>query len=98
MFFAPPHQNENSAARADINIRNIQQYEQHTKVINGAYTSDPTTETIKISMNADNVNCKPTAYSHANVPVPTSGSQIPGRLSLKRLISRALYQRLLCPP
>ena len=38
-----------------------------------AYTSDPTTKTIKISMSADNVNYKPSDYSSGSVPEPTSG-------------------------
>ena len=38
-----------------------------------AYTADPTTETISISLSADNVNYKPSAYSYGSVPEPTSG-------------------------
>ena len=38
-----------------------------------AYTADPTTKTIKISLSADNVYYKPTGYSYDNVPEPTSG-------------------------
>ena len=38
-----------------------------------AYTSDPTTKTISISLSADNVNYKPSEYSYGSVPEPTSG-------------------------
>ena len=38
-----------------------------------AYTVDPTTKTIKISLSADNVSYKPTEYSYGSVPEPTSG-------------------------
>ena len=38
-----------------------------------AYTADPTTATIKISLSADNVNYKPSEYSYGSVPEPTSG-------------------------
>ena len=38
-----------------------------------AYTADPTTKTIKISLSADNVNYKPSDYSYGSVPEPTSG-------------------------
>ena len=38
-----------------------------------AYTADPTTKTIRISVSADNVSYKPSEYSYGSVPEPTSG-------------------------
>ena len=38
-----------------------------------AYTADPATKTIRISVSADNVTYKPSEYSYGSVPEPTSG-------------------------
>ena len=38
-----------------------------------AYTADPSTKTIRISISADNVTYKPSDYSSGSVPEPTSG-------------------------
>ena len=38
-----------------------------------AYTADPTTKTIAITLFGDNVDYKPTSYAYGNVPEPTSG-------------------------
>ena len=40
---------------------------------NIAFTTDPTTVTISISLSGDTVNYRPSDYSYGNVPEPTSG-------------------------